>query len=88
MSSSWLPAHYRRFNATTGRSAIFNCIDISPSWFSLIGFLLTSVEDFPCFVPEPETDSRHLYTGHRMVSKQVSPMLIPGRQSSPGFDVI
>src|ERR1019366_5720740 len=49
MSPSWLPAHYRRFNATPGRSAIFNCIDISPSWFSLIGFLLASVEDFPCF---------------------------------------
>src|ERR1035437_10659303 len=69
MSSSWLPAHYRRFNATTGRSAIFNCIDISPSWFSLIGFLLTSVEDFPCFVPEPETDSRHLYRSEEHTSE-------------------
>jgi transposase InsO family protein len=88
MSSSWLPAHYRRFNATPGRSAIFNCIDISPSWFSLIGFLLASVEDFPCFGPEPESDSRHLYTGHRMVSKQVSSMLILGHRSGPSFDVI
>src|ERR1017187_4680843 len=88
MSSSWLPAHYRRFNATTGRSDIFNCIDISPSWFTLIGFLLASVEDFPSSIPRPEPDSRCLYTGHRMAHKQAPAMLISGELRAPDFDAV
>jgi len=47
-SSSSLPVYCRRFNATIGSSAILKCIDISFSWVPLIGFLLASLEDFPC----------------------------------------
>jgi hypothetical protein len=88
LSPSSLDIHYRRFNATTGRSAIFRCIDISPSRFALIGFLLASPEDFSCSVLEPESASRHLYTGHRMVNKQVLSMLILGRAFVPSSDVV
>jgi hypothetical protein len=30
---------------------------------------LASHEEFPSSVPEPELESRHLYTGHHMANK-------------------
>lgn len=37
---------------------------------------------------EPESSSRHLYAGHRLGGKQVSPRLLPEHGFSPGFDVV
>lgn len=37
---------------------------------------------------EPEPSSRHLYAGHRLGGKQVSPRLLPGHSFNPGFDVV
>jgi hypothetical protein len=39
---------------------------------------LASHEEFPSSVSEPELESRHLYTGHHVASKQVAATLIPG----------
>src|SRR4051794_4276355 len=38
--------------------------------------------------PEPEPGSRHLYAGHHLGSRQVSPRLIPEHDFSPGFGVV
>ena len=43
---------------------------------------------FPSSAWTPEPGSRHLYAGHHLGSKQVSPRLIPGECCAPGFDVI
>src|ERR1035437_2465935 len=45
-------------------------------------------QDFPSSIPEPESDSRCLNTGHRMACKQVLAMLIPAMRGAPGFDVV
>lgn len=37
---------------------------------------------------EPEPDSRHLYAGHHLGSRQVPPRLIPEHGFSPGFGVV
>jgi hypothetical protein len=36
---------------------------------------------------KPSSESRHLYTGGRLGSKQVSPKLILGLTSEPSFDL-
>ena len=54
----------------------------------LIEFPLASCEEFPSSIPKPESESRHLYTGHRMDHKQAPSMLILGKVSAPSFDVV
>src|ERR1019366_7160071 len=87
MSAPWLHAHYRRFNATTGRSAIFKCIGILHFGDPLIDFPLASPEDFPSPLSKPELASSRLYTGHRMDRKQISSILISENSGVSGFDV-
>jgi len=56
------------------------------STFGLAGlplsFSLSTAGRFSSSVPEPGTESRHLYTGHHMASKQVSAMPFP-REEGP-----
>jgi len=86
MSSSSLPVRYRRFNATTGWSAIFKCIDISLSWITLIGFLLASLEDFPCSAyPPPWQAQATSHAGCHSARKQVSSELCPAVTITPRF---
>jgi hypothetical protein len=42
---------------------------------------------FPRSVQEPDTRSRRLYTGCRLVGKEAPSSLIPGRTYVPGFDI-
>ena len=37
---------------------------------------------------KPKPGSRHLYAGYRLVSKQVSPRLVPRNPCTLGFDII
>src|ERR1035437_8946500 len=53
-----------------------------------LALVFVTHEDFPSSIPEPESDSRCLNTGHRMACKQVLAMLIPGMRGAPGFDVV
>src|SRR5262249_16258890 len=43
---------------------------------------------FPRSTPKPGPSSRHLHAGRHLGSKQVSPRLIPGPDSKPGFAVL
>jgi hypothetical protein len=54
----------------------------------LIEFPLASCEEFPSSIPKPESESRHLNTGHRMDHKQAPSMLILGKIGVPSFDVV
>src|SRR5690349_20372022 len=69
----------------------------APGWrlgtFGLVGpplvpFPLPSPTRVSSSVRKPGSGSRLLYTGHRMASKQVSSMLIPEQECSPGSGVI
>jgi hypothetical protein len=88
MSAPWLHAHYRRFNATMGRAAIFKCIGISHFGDRPYSFSLGITWYFPSSIPKPESDSRCLYTGHRTAHKQAPAMLFPRERGTLGFDVI
>ena len=83
------PRALPRFHTNTGRSApvpgFGTLILVGPP----LGRLPSHPDDrFPGSLREPEPSSRHLYAGRHVGSKQVSPTLIPGRKSEPGFDVI
>jgi hypothetical protein len=65
------------------------CIDTFPlRGLHLLGFLLTSHEEFPRSTQKPEPSSYHLYAGRRPGSKQVSPELILETCKHPSFDAI
>ncbi len=48
----------------------------------LVPFPLSSPARFSSSVQKPGVGSRHLYTGHRMVSKQVASMLLPDQSDA------
>ena len=48
----------------------------------LVPFPLPSPTRFSSSVQKPRLGSRHLYTGHRMVSKQVASMLLPDQSDA------
>src|ERR1019366_9472440 len=68
---------------TSSGASVF-CI----SGIALIAFPLTSPEDFPSSLSEPESDSRHLYTGHRLANKPQPARLILGTLHFPSFDAV
>ncbi len=59
-----------------------------PCRVCLLGLLPSHRDDrFPRSSPEPDSRSRRLHAGRRLGSTQVSPNLVPGPKSNPGFDV-
>jgi len=62
---------------------------LSASWFEpLEPFPLHRDGRFPRSIQEPDTRSRRLYTGCRLVGREVSSSLIPGSRYIPGFDIV
>ncbi len=51
-------------------------------------FPLTSPIRFSSSLRKPGLESRLLYTGHRVIGKQVSSTLIPELKDNPGFDAV
>ena len=56
-----------------------------PHGASACAFSLNTAGRFSSSVPEPGIESRHLYTGHHMASKQVSAMPFPGEEGPLRF---
>jgi hypothetical protein len=56
-----------------------------PRGATACAFSLNTAGKFSSSVPEPGIESRHLYTGHRMASQQVSAMPFPGEEGTLRF---
>ena len=73
-----------RFIATTGQSApALRIGTFGLAELPLVPFPLPPLNRFSSSVPEPGSESRHLYPGHHMASKQVSAMLFPESGGAP-----
>ena len=82
-----LHAHYRHFSATTRQSATASCIGTLSLAFLHLAFTLNITNTASCSSTEaPRSESRPLYAGHRLPSKQVSGRLVPKANVSFGFD--
>ena len=73
-----LQAHYRPFNATTRQSVIvprFGTLNLA--FLHLVFFLNITITISCSSTEAPGLDSRPLYAGHHLPSKQVSDRLVP-----------
>ena len=83
------PRELPRFTATTEQSAPGRRIGtFGLAILPLVPFPLPSLTRFSSSVRKPELESRLLYTGHRLASKQVSARLLPELGGNPGFDAV
>ncbi len=88
MSSLSLHARYRRFNATTGRSAPRSGIGILPRDACHLSFPFASRAKFSRSIPKPVSSSCRLYTGCRQDRKQVPSWLILEHLHGSSFDSV
>ena len=73
-----------RFLATTSRSVpALRIGTFGLAGLPLVPFPFSPPSRFSSSLPEPRLESRHLYPGHHMASKQVPAMLVPESGGAP-----
>jgi hypothetical protein len=83
------PRELPRFLTTTEQSAPGLRIGtFSLTVLPLVPFPLPSQAKFSSSLRKPGLESRLLYTGHRLASKQVSAKLLPELGGNSGFDAV